>query len=211
MVIEMADEYSVEMIEKTLAVMEAERVKLLDQRTRHDEQERRLAFDARLGSTEAGKLLDQLRREKSKMQSQIDSIDAAKDEGQRRLVHARAREQQEQNAVKAEALLKVLARFTAAGAELENALTTLVRSSREMRAALNDLHAGGINNPRHEVIDGLGYRALAGRLRETIWRNHFRPLGHDDRRNFADLISSWSAAIERAITAQLGGQTDEAA
>jgi hypothetical protein len=29
----MSDEYSVEMIEKTPAVMEAERVKLLDQRT----------------------------------------------------------------------------------------------------------------------------------------------------------------------------------
>src|SRR6516164_5268024 len=108
----MVDELSVELIEKTLAVMEAERINLLDQQTQHDEQERRLAFDARLGSAEAGKLLGQLRREKSKMQGQIDSIDAAKDEGQRRLVLARAREQEEQNAVKAEALLKVLARFT---------------------------------------------------------------------------------------------------
>jgi hypothetical protein len=216
MVIEMVDatterEDSVKMIEQALALMEAERVKLLDQRTQHDQQERRLAFDARLGSAEASKLLDQLRREKSKAQSQIDGIDAAKDEGQRRLVLARAREQQELNAIKAEALLKVLGRFTAAGRELENALTTLVRSSREMRNALNDLHAGGINNPRHEVIDGLGYRALATELRKTIWANHFRPLGHDDRRNFVDLIASWSAAIEHAITAQLGERTDEAA
>src|SRR6516225_8352798 len=129
----MSDEYSVEMIEKTLAVMEAERVKLLDQRTQHDEQERRLAFDARLGSAEAGKLLDQLRREKSKMQGQIDSIDAAKDEGQRRLLQARHKQQQAENAVKAAGLREVLSRFRAAGVEIEGALTTLVRSSHQLR------------------------------------------------------------------------------
>jgi hypothetical protein len=216
MVIEMVTattqrEDSVKMIEQALALMEAERVKLLDQRTQHDEQERRLAFDARLGSAEAGKLLVQLRHEKSKVQSQINSIDAANDEGQRRLVLARAREQEEQNGIKAEALRKVLGRFTAAGRELENALMALVRSSQEMRRALRDLHAGGIHNPRHEVIDGLGYRALATELRKTIWANHFRPLGHDDRRNFADLITSWGSAIEHAITAQLGERTDEVA
>ena len=86
-----------------------------------------------------------------------------------------------------------------------------MRSSQEMRSALNELHAGGINNPRHEVIDGLGYRALATELRKTIWANHFRPMGHNDRRNFGDLITSWSSAIEHTITAQLGERTDEAA
>src|SRR6516164_4083135 len=141
----MVDELSVELIEKTLVVMEAERAKLLGQRTQHDEQERRLAFDARLGSAEAGKLLGQLLREKSEMQSQIDSIDAATNEGQRRLAHARVREQQDQNAIKAEALRKVLARFTAAGHEVEQALAALVRSSKEMRTALNALHAGGVS------------------------------------------------------------------
>ena len=144
------------------------------------------------------------------MQSQINSVNDAIAEGQRRLA-LRAREQREQNRIKAEALLKVLGRFTAAGRDLENALMTLVRSSREMRSALNDLHAGGIHNPRHEVIDGLGYRALATELRKTIWANHFRPLGHDDRRSFADLITSWSSAIERTITSELGDRTHEAA
>jgi hypothetical protein len=210
MVIEMADEYSVEMIEKTLEVMEAERVKLLDQRTQHDEQERRLAFDARLGSAEAGKLLDQLRREKSKMQSQIDSIDAAKDEGQRRLLRARSREQQERDAEKAAELRKVLARFTASGREVEQAVATVVRSSHEMQTALNELHAGGVG-PRFEAVDALGFRALSTELRRSLWGNHFRPLGSDEKRHFADLIASWSAAIEGAIAMQFGTQTDEAA
>ena len=200
---------SVKIIEQALMLMEAERVKLLDQRTQHDEQERQLAFDARLGSTEASKLLDQLRRQKSRMQSQIDSIDAAKNEGQRRLVHARAREQQARDAVKAAELRKVLARFTVSGREVENALTALVRSSHELRTALNELHAGGISSPRHEVIDALGYRGLQSKLRETIWANHFRPLGFEDRRNFSDLVAAWSAAIEGAIAMQLGERTDE--
>jgi hypothetical protein len=209
-VIEMVDELSVELIEKTLAVMEAERINLLDQQTQHDEQERRLAFDARLGSAEAGKLLGQLLREKSKMQNQIDSIDAAKDEGQRRLAHARALRQQAENAVKAEALRKVLARFTASGREVEQAVATVVRSSHEMRTALNELHASGVG-PRFEAVDALGFRALSTELRRSLWGNHFRPLGSDEKRHFVDLIASWSAAIEGAITMQFGAQTDEAA
>ena len=40
-------------------------------------------------------------------------------EGQRRLALARAREQKEQDGVKAEALRKVLGRFTAGGRELD--------------------------------------------------------------------------------------------
>jgi len=207
----MADEHSAKMIEATLALLEHERNKFLDRQAQHADKRRALAFDAHAGDAEAIKLLDQLQREAVELQTQIDGINDAITEGQRRLVLARARERQEQNGIKAEALRQVLGRFTAAGRELENALTALVRSSREMRSALNDLHAGGIHFPRHEVIEGLGYRALATELRKTIWANHFRPLGHDDRRNFADLIASWSTAIERAITAQLGGQTDEAA
>jgi len=207
----MADEHSAKMIEATLALLEHERNKFLDRQAQHADKRRALAFDAHAGDAEAIKLLDQLQREAVELQTQIDGINDAITEGQRRLVLARARERQEQNGIKAEALRQVLGRFTAAGRELENALTALVRSSREMRSALNDLHAGGIHNPRHEVIEGLGYRALATELRKTIWANHFRPLGHDDRRNFADLIASWSTAIERAITAQLGERTDEAA
>jgi hypothetical protein len=207
----MADEHSVKMIEAALALLEGERNKFLDRQAQHSDKRRALAFDAHAGDAEPSKLLDQLQREAVEIQTQIDGISDAIAEGQRRLVLARAREQEEQNAIKAEALRKVLGRFTVAGRELENALMTLVRSSREMRNALNDLHAGGIHNPRHEVVDGLGYRALATALRQCIWANHFRPLGHDDRRNFADLIASWSAAIEHAITAQLGERTDEAA
>jgi hypothetical protein len=170
-----------------------------------------LAYDAHVGDAGASKLLDRLQREAAEIEIQISNINAAFAEGQTRLLVAKAREQQERDAVKAAQLREVLRRFTAAGVELEQAVATLVRSSKEMRSALNDLHAGGIHNPRHEVIDGLGYRALATELRKTIWANHFRPLGHDDRRNFADLISSWGAAIEHAITSQLGERTDEAA
>ena len=204
-------EHSVKMIEAAVALLERERTKFLDRQAQHGEKKRALAFDAHAGDAEASKLLDQLQREAAEIEIQISNINAALAEGQNRLLVAKAREQQQQNAIQAAALRQVLARFTASGREVENALTALVRSSKEMRTALNELHAGGINNPRHEVIDGLGYRALAGRLRETIWRNHFRPLGHDDRRDFGDLITSWSATIERTITAQLGERTDEAA
>jgi hypothetical protein len=215
MVIEMVTattqrEDSVKMIEQALALMEAERAKLLDQQTQHDEQERRLAFDARLGSAEASKLLDQLRREKSKMQSQIDSIDAAMAEGQRRLVVARAHEQQKQNAIQAAALRKVLTKFSAAGRELDEAMAKVVSSSHELRSALHELHGHGIDRPRPEMIDALGFRALATGLRQTIWAPHFEAIGFHDRKNFGDLIASWSSSIDRAITAQFGGQADEA-
>ena len=207
----MAHEHSVKKIEAALALLERERNEFLDRQAQHGDKRRALAFDAHAGDAEASNLLDQLQREAVEIQTQIDAINDAMTEGQRRLVLARAREQQERNAIKAEALRKVLGRFTGAGRELEQAVASLVRSSQEIRNALNDLHAGGIHNPRHEVIDGLGYRALATELRKTIWANHFRPLGHDDRRNFADLITSWGSAIERAITVQLGERTDEAA
>jgi len=210
--VEMAkDEHSLKMIEATLALLEHERDKFLERQAQHGDKRKALAYDAHAGSTDAQKLLERLEREGAAVQTKLDSINAARDEGQRRLVLARAREQQEQNAIKAEALRQVLGRFTRAGRELEQAVAAVVRSSQNMRTALNELHAGGIHNPRHEVIDGLGYRALACELRRTVWGNHFRPLGHDDRRNFADLIASWSAAIESAITMQLGKRTDEAA
>jgi hypothetical protein len=80
-----------------------------------------------------------------------------------------------------------------------------------MYIAMKERECAEGSYPRMEVIDVLGYRALATELRNTIWGNHFRPLGHDERRNFGDLIASWGAAIERTITAQLGEQTDEAA
>jgi hypothetical protein len=196
------------MIEATLALLEHERDKFLERQAQHADKRKALAYDAHAGDAEASNLLDQLQREAVEIETQIDSINDAIAEGQRRLVLARAREQQAQNAIKAEAQLKVLERFTAAGHELEDALMKLVRSSRELRSALDDLHAGGIHNPRREVVDGLGYRALATQLRLTIWANHFRPLGHDDRRNFNDLIASWSTASEHAITSQLGARTD---
>jgi hypothetical protein len=207
----MADELSVELIERTLVLLAHERGELLDRGAQRADKRKALAFDSHSGDAKARKLLDELQHEAAEIEIQIRNIDAALAEGQNRLLVAKAHEQQERDAVKAAELRKVLARFTASGREVENALATLVRSSKEMRTALNELHAGGINNPRHEVIDGLGYRALACRLRETIWAPHFRPLGFDERKNFADLIASWSVAIEGAITMQLGERTDEAA
>jgi hypothetical protein len=210
-VIEMANEHDVKMIEKTLAVLEREREKYLARQAEHADKRKALAYDAHVGDAGASKLLDRLQREAVEIEIQISNIDAARAEGQNRLLVAKAREQQERDAVKAAELRKVLARFTASGREVENALTALVRSSKEMRTALNKLHAGGVANPRHEVVDALGFRALSTRLRETIWGNNFRPLGFDERRDFAGLIASWSAAIEGAITMQLGERTDEAA
>ena len=207
----MADELSVELIERTLALLAHERSKLLDRQAQHADKRKALAFDSHSGDAKARKLLDELQHEAGEIEIQISNIDAAFAEGQTRLSVAKARERQERDAVKAGELRKVLARFTASGREVENALAALVRSSKEMRTALNELHAGGVSSPRHEVVDALGFRALSTRLRETIWGNHFRPLGHDERRNFADLIASWSAAIEGAITTQLGERTDEAA
>jgi hypothetical protein len=204
-------EHSVKMIEAAVALLERERTKFLDRQAQHGEKKRALAFDAHAGDAEASKLLDQLQREAAEIEIQISNINAALAEGQNRLLVAKAREQQQQNAIQAAALRQVLARFTASGREVEQAVAALVSSSRAMRTALNELHAGGVANPRHEVVDALGFRALSTRLRETIWGNNFRPLGHDEKRNFADLIAAWSAAIEGAITMQLGERTDEAA
>ena len=198
-------------IQTALTLIENERGKLLARQSEHADKRRALAFDAHAGDERASKLFERLQHEALKIEAQIDGLNEALAEGQRRLISAQDREQQQRNAAKADALLKVLARFTKAGREVEQALTALVNSSRAMRTALNELHAGGVVNPRHEVVDALGFRALSTRLRETIWGNHFRPLGHDDRRDFGDLITSWSATIERTITAQLGERTDEAA
>jgi hypothetical protein len=209
-VIEMADELSVELIERTLALLAHERSKLLDRQAQHADKRKALAFDSHSGDAKARKLLDELQHEAGEIEIQISNIDAAFAEGQTRLSVAKARERQERDAVKAAELRKVLARFTASGREVENALTALVRSSRAMRIALSELHAGGVSSPRFEVVDSLGYRALSTRLRETIWGNNFRPLGFDERRSFTDLLSSWSAAIEGAITMRFG-RTDEPA
>jgi hypothetical protein len=170
-----------------------------------------LAFDAHAGDEQASKIFDRLQREALEIETQIDGLNEALAEGQRRLAFAQEREQQRQNAIKADALLKVLARFTKAGHEVERSLTTLVNSSREMVATLSELHAGGIPNVRFEVLDSLGFRALSCRLRESAWGKQFRPIGFDDRRNFPDLVSAWTAAIEHAINSQLGERTDEAA
>jgi hypothetical protein len=204
-------EHSVKMIEAALVLLEGERSNLLDRQAQHGDKRKALAFDSHSGDAKARKLLDELQHEAAEIEIQIRNIDAARAEGQSRLLVAEALEQQERDAVKAAELRKVLARFTASGREVENALAALVRSSKEMRTALNELHAGGISSLRHEVVDALGFRALSTRLRETIWGKNFRPLGFDEKRDFADLIASWSAAIEGAITMQLGKRTDAAA
>ena len=209
-VIEMADEYSVEMIEKTLVVLEHERSKFLALQAEHADKRKALAYDAHVGDAEASKLLDRLQHEAAEIEIQIGNINAARVEGQNRLLVAKAREQQERDAVKAAELRQVLARFITSGREVEQALTVLVRSSHAMRAALNELHTAGVG-PRYEVVDALGFRALSTGLRQSLWGNNFRPLGSDEKRNFADLIASWSAAIEGAIAMQFGAQTDEAA
>ena len=170
-----------------------------------------MAFDAHAGDEQASKIFDRLQREALEIETQIDGLNEALAEGQRRLAFAQEREQQRQNAIKADALLKVLARFTKAGHEVERSLTTLVNSSREMVATLSELHAGGIPSPRFEVLDALGFRALSCQLRECAWGKQFRPVGYDDRRDFPTLIAAWSAAIEGAIRMQLGKRTDKAA
>jgi hypothetical protein len=116
----------VKMIEAALTLLERERNKLLDRQAQHGDKKCALAFDEHAGDAEASNLLDQLQREAVEIQTQIDGISDAITEGQHRLVLARAREQQELNAIKAEALPKVLGRFTQAGRELEQAVTALV-------------------------------------------------------------------------------------
>jgi hypothetical protein len=206
----MAHELSVELIDRTLTLLAHERSKLLDRQAQHADKRKALAFDSHSGDAKARKLLDELRHEAAEIEIQISNIDAAFAEGQTRLSVAKARERQERDAEKAAELRKVLARFTASGREVEQALATVVRSSHEMQTALNELHAGGVG-PRFEAVDALGFRALSTELRRSLWGNHFRPLGSDEKRHFADLIASWSAAIEGAIAMQFGTQTDEAA
>jgi hypothetical protein len=197
--------------EQALQRFEREKAALLARQAKLTDKRRVNAFDAANGDVAAGKLLDGLHREVAELQSRLDSLDDAIREGQRRLALAHQCAARDVERAKAKALQQTLAKFTQAGLALDKALEVMVWAGNEMRAAITEMNQLGCTHPSHAQLESLGALALRTALTRTGWARYFERVSPVDAKTFAGLVASWSATVERQITAKLGEPTKEEA
>jgi hypothetical protein len=192
--------------EATLAGFEKQKAALVDKQAMLAERRRVASYEAHAQGDV--KLIDGLTEEAVRLDHRIASLNDAIAEAERRLHQAQDRAAREADRVQAQALLGSLDRFVCAGTTLDGAAETFVTAAAEMRAASDELHAGGITHPTFEQIDVIGHQAVLTMLSHTPWaRRHEHP-APNQRKTFAELTTAWAQMIERAITSRLGDNED---
>jgi hypothetical protein len=195
---------TVAIAEQMLQRFERDRAELIQQRDQHAAKRREISFTAHSGDSQATELLDGLHDESVKFESRLAAVNDAVAEARRRLEQARDHEAKQQDRDKALALKQALARFVAAGKELDAALEVLITSSTDMRDALTQMNRLGCSHPSHAQLDSLGSLALRTALTNTAWVRYFERVAPGERKTFAALVATWSTMVERSIQQRLG-------
>jgi hypothetical protein len=190
--------------ETTLARFEQERSHLLDRQRLFAGERRNAAYDAHTGDVQAAKRLQSFHDEAVRLASTLAGIDDAIIEAKHRVEAARQHEAKQADRERAAAQRKSLARFVAAGGQLDEAATLLAPAGQDFMNAHAELTASGIAFPRGEQLDVLGFSALQAMLAGTPWRRRFETISPVNRKRFGDLTSQWAKMIERQIAERLG-------
>jgi chromosome segregation ATPase len=190
--------------EQTLHELQAKRERVVVRAAELAVERKDAAYSAHVEkNADARKRLDKVNAESAQHASELKSVEDAIATAQDRLQQARQHAARERERVNALALKKELATFCEMGVELDAALSDVVASAAEMRAALDRMHALGAG-PTDMQFMVMGALATHTSLMQLPFRDVARHLAPNERKGFAGLIAEWQRMVERVIAERLG-------
>jgi hypothetical protein len=152
------------------------------------------AFAAATGSEPAKRALDKLNRRKVEIIVEIETLEAALVEANRRGEAAQRDAQLAEQSVNAERALQIGAGLLDRARKLDEALAVVVAESKAIEADIRELnHRLGCKNPHEYQFASLGTRAFKAALMfSPLKLEHLAP---NQRRTFTELAVGWSETI----------------
>jgi hypothetical protein len=200
----------VECVEKTISQLGDKRDRALKRSQEISAERAAIGFAAHAeDDPKALKRLEQLNRDMLAMSGEVESIDAAIGEAQKRLVAAKqvaAGETAKKNAAEIKELLTV---FATVAQDMDEALAGFATSSHELRDVVNRLHGLGCNFPNHNQVESLGSRVVLTAVGQSLFKRAVETLAPGERRTFVPMVATWIANIENTHIAPLLGEPEQ--
>jgi hypothetical protein len=191
---------SVVAAERTLATLQAKRAAVVVHADDLAAERAAIAYATHaIGDGKSRARLDVIHQESASVTGELQSLDAAIAEADKRLSAAREHEAKAADKAAAQELLKELTRFRAIGTQLDAALAAVATNGAELHASLGKIHALGSQFPTSQQLDSLGTRCLLTAIAATPFRRNFETIAPRERRSFSDLIATWATTIEGRI------------
>jgi hypothetical protein len=201
---------AVECVEKTLSQLGDKKDRALKRSQEISAERAAIGFAAHAeDDPKAIKRLEQLNRDMLAMSGEVESIDAAIGEANKRLDAARQNANREVAKVNAGEIRKLLAAFAAAATDMDEALADFATSSHELREVVNKLHGLGCNFPNHNQIESLGSRVVLTAVGQSIFKRVVETLPPGERRSFGPMVAGWIKTIEDSHVRPLLGESEQ--
>jgi hypothetical protein len=200
---------AIEKAEKDLNSIEEQREALFSRAKLLSKQREQVAFAAHTGDKAAKARLADINLEEISLGSNIASVEAALTVARANLVNAKAAEAQASDKANALALREKLKKFVELGLILDDCFADFVSAAKEMKITLDDIHSLGQVAPTAQQFKVNADLAFKTAIQSTpFWSQEMPFLAPNQRKNFRELVSSWSANIEANIAARLGEDKD---
>jgi hypothetical protein len=195
---------AVECVEKTLSQLGDKKDRALKRSQEIAAERAAIGFAAHAeGDPKAIKRLEQLNRDMLAMSGEVESIDAAIGEAQKRLTAAKQVAAGEVAKANAAEIKELLAVFAVVASDIDEALADFATSTFELRDVVNKLHGLGCNFPNHNQVESLGSRVVLTAIGQSLFKRAVETLAPGERRTFTPMVATWIETIERTHIAPL--------
>jgi hypothetical protein len=202
---------NVETVERTISQLTDKRDRVVARSTEIAAERQELGFAVHADNDKAARAeLDKLNAEAATLAGEIQSIDGALVEAQKRLQQAQQAASREAAKANAAEIRKLLIAFSAAAQDMDEALADFATASHELRDVVNNLHGLGCQFPNHSQVESLGTRCVLTAIGQSIFNRAVETLAPNQRRAFVPTVAEWIASGERnQVAPLLGEQTNK--
>jgi archaellum component FlaC len=193
--------------EETLSRLQTKRGTIVARVKAISEQRKQLGFSVHVGDDkQARKQLDELNREATTIDGELESLDAAIGEGQRRLEAAQRELARREDFENAKRIKKTFAHLVKLAQAADEHLTAFGEISSAIRRDVQELHSFGQAMPTDQQMQTFCALATSSVLMFLPWARQMeaRHLAPSERRNFSRLFGDWYAAAMRNLEARVG-------
>jgi hypothetical protein len=166
-----------------------------------------IGFDVHANADpKARQRLDALNAETVSVDGELQSLDAAVSEAQRRLEAARRDLAMREDRENAKAVKKTLVHLLKLAEKADEHLAAFGAISAEIKVTVDGLHALGQAMPNHAQVQTFCALATSSVLMHLPWARtaEFRHLAPSERRTFGGLFAGWAAAANRDLDLRIG-------
>jgi chromosome segregation ATPase len=193
---------AVEAAEQTLGRLQRKRAGIVARVAEISHERQSIGFAVHSeGDPKARKRLDILNAETVSVDGELQSLDAAVSEAQRRLEAAQRELAQREDAENAKAVKKTLVRLLKLAEAADEHLAAFGMISSEIKSTVDELHGLGQAMPTSQQTLTFCSLATQSMLMFLPWATtaEFRHLAPSERRTFSKLFADWAAAANRNL------------